>query len=204
MSRLRLQYAGCRMTQYRLDKATNTWLKYDEKADVWRPTVEGATGLQKANAGGWEAIEASPVVQVSRQALQPYEPAQDAISVSSQGRQVDDAESVARGILIQALPVIGLSFPLSICICGLAWLSGIVSAGFLAYVISVLGLWGGLSLLCYARVASKSHAHSYYGVERLKVESLTGIRHQEMANDYALKRAALDAYLRHLGGKDHD
>ena len=84
------------------------------------------------------------------------------------------------------------------------WLSGIVSAGFLAYVISVLGLWGGLSLLCYARVASKSHAHSYYGVERLKVESLTDIKQQELANDYALKRAALDAYLKHLEGKDHE
>ena len=144
------------------------------------------------------------MVQVSRQALQPYEPAQDAISVSSQGRQVDDAETVARGILIQALPVIGLSFPLSICICGLAWLSGIVSAGSLAYVISVLGLWGGLSLLCYARVANKSHAHSHYGVERLKVESLIGIKQQELANDYALKRAALDAYIRRLEGDQHE
>lgn len=195
---------GCAMTQYRLDKATDTLLVYDEKADVWRPTGQGATALQKANAGGWEPLEQSPVVQFSRQALQPYEPAQDAIMVSSQGKQADDAESVARGILIQALPVIGLSLPLSICICGLAWLSGLVSAGFLAYVISVLGLWGGLSLLCYARVARQSHAHSYYGVERLKVESLTGIKQQELANDYALKRAALDAYLKHLEGKDHE
>lgn len=195
---------GCEMTQYRLDKATDTLLVYDEKADVWRPTGQGSTAIQKTNAGGWEPIEQSPVVQLSRQALQPHEPAQDAIAVSSQGKQADDAESVARGILIQALPVIGLSLPLSICICGLAWLSGLVSAGFLAYVISVLGLWGGLSLLCYARVASKSHAHSYYGVERLKVESLTDIRQQELANDYALKKAALDAYIRRLEGDPHE
>lgn len=156
---------------------------------------------QKARGAQWEPLEGdNPLVQVSRQALQPFEPGQDAINVSEQGRQTDNAETVSKGILIQSLPVIGLSLPLSIGICALAWLSGIVQAGFMAYVVSVLVLWGGFSLLCYNALAKRSQAHSFYGVERLKVESLTSIKRQEMSQDYALKRAALDAYIKRLEG----
>ena len=154
--------------------------------------------------GQWEAIDDSnPIVQVTRQALLPHEATQgEIITVSQQGHQNDDAEKVARGTLIRALPVIGLSLPLSICIAGLAWLSGLVSAGFVAFVVSVLGLWGAFSLFLYSRIAKVDHQHSHYGVERLKVEAMTGIRHQELANDYALKRAALDAYIRRLEGRN--
>ena len=158
---------------------------------------------QQRPGSDWEPVEVSPIAPLIRQSLQPIEPTQgEIIGVSQQGRQADDAAIVAKGTLIRALPVIGLSLPLSICITALAWLSGIVSAGFLAYVVSVLGLWGAFSLACYARIAHNDHKHSHYGVERLKVESLTGIRHQELANDYALKRAALDAYIRRLEGRN--
>ncbi|MCB0083787.1 MAG: hypothetical protein KDE47_22765 [Caldilineaceae bacterium] len=153
----------------------------------------------------WEPVEGSPIAPLIQQSLAPIEPAQgEVIAVSQQGQQANDAVLVARGSLIRALPVIGLSLPLSICITGLAWLSGIVSAGFLAYVVSVLGLWGAFSLLLYSRIAKQDHQHSHYGVERLKVQSLTGIRHQELANDYALKRAALDAYIRRLEGQNNE
>ena len=150
----------------------------------------------------WEALENdNPVVQVTRQALQPHEASQDAISVSQQGKQSDDAVLVARGTLIRSLPVIGLSLPLSICITALAWLSGIVTAGFLAYVVSVLGLWGAFSLACYARIAANDHKFSHYGTEHHKIDALTSIKQQELSQDYALKRAALDAYIRRLEGK---
>jgi len=143
-------------------------------------------------------------MQVTRQALQPFEAGQDAITVGAQGRQDDNAETIARGILVQSLPVIALSLPLSIGICALAWLTGIVQASFLAFTFAVLVLWGGLSLLAYNRIAQRSQANSYYGVERLKVESLTGIKQQELSQDYALKRAALDAYIRRLEKSDHE
>ncbi|MCB0189555.1 MAG: hypothetical protein KDE31_35025 [Caldilineaceae bacterium] len=137
---------------------------------------------------------------MSKQALQPYDAGQDAIIVSEQGKQDDNAVSVSKGIVLQALPVIGLSLPLSIGICALAWLSGIVQAGFVAYVVSVLVIWGGFSLFCYNVVARRSHDHSYYGTERLKIQNLTDLKRQELSQDFHLKQMALSAYIKRLEG----
>ena len=153
---------------------------------------------QTSSTSYWEPLEDNPIAPISRAAIQPLESAQDVISLSGKGKQTDDAVTVAQGTHLRALPVIGLSLPLSIGICALAWLSGIVTAGFLSYIVTVLVVWGAISLACYTRIARQDHVHSHYGVERLKVQSLTALKQQEMASDYALKRAALDAYIRRL------
>lgn len=155
----------------------------------------------------WEAMPdmGNPIVQVTKQALQPLETAQsEVIAMGEQGRQDDNAESIARGVLIQALPVIGLSLPLAGLIMALVWMTGIVSVGFLGNAVGVFGLWSLFSLFCYNQIAKRSQKHSYYGVEHHKIDALTGIRHQELSNDYHLKRAALDAYIRQLESKNRE
>lgn len=179
------------MTQSNKHYDHNAWLaQQPSKAPLGRH-LNGAEGV-------WEPVEGDSLIQLGQTALRPAEAFIEPIQLSARGQQADDAAGVAKGTLLRALPVIGLALPLAICIAGLAWLSGLVSAGFVAFVISVLGLWGGFSLLLYSYIARQDHVYSFYGVERLKVLWLARLKEQQQANDYALKRAALDAYIRRL------
>lgn len=179
------------MTQYRLDKATDTFLKLDEKEGVWRPTddmeqrqapaVIPPMSLMGGGGGGYG------------------DGSGDVIIVGAQGAQHDDATTIAKGTLMRSLPVMGMFLPLGAAITLLGVVLGVVGTVLQGTMIILL-IWGGGSLYAYVCMANNDHKHSYYGVERLKVESLTDIKQQELANDYALKRAALDAYIRRLGG----
>ena len=156
---------------------------------------------QDAPRGVWESVEGhSPIIHV-QQALQPTEQTTGAIVASQQGRQVDDAQTVAKGTLIRSLPVIALSFPLSIGVCALAWLSGIVQAGFRAYVVSVLVLWGAISLYCYSHIARQDHTHSFYGAELRKIDAHERIAHHEIDARERLAIRALETHERLITGR---
>ncbi|MCB0105786.1 MAG: hypothetical protein KDE53_07750 [Caldilineaceae bacterium] len=171
---------------------TQTNTHYDHVA--WRQT----------QPRGWEPLDNPIVPAQPMRALPPLKSLPDAIAVGAQGRQEDNAETIARGIVVQAIPVIALSLPLAILIMALVWMSGVVSVNFLGFCVGVFGLWATFSLFCYNQLARRSHTHSYYGVELAKVHSLTTLKQQELRQDFELKRLALNAYLNQIRSSAHD
>jgi Flp pilus assembly protein TadB len=166
------------MTQYRLDKASDTWLKYDEKTDVWRATAEGATALQRRPHVEIEPLRDNPVIMVAAQHLEPTEQPQSA--QGAQGKQTDTAETIARGVLIESLPLLGLSLLLAILIMFLVWYTGVVNVGLLGYFVGVLGIAGLVGTFCYNMVAKRAHEHSYYGAENRKTDATERVAHHQI------------------------
>ena len=188
------------MTQYRLDKSTDTLVKYNPNTCEWEPT----TVPSNTPPGGWEPVADSPLVHVTTHALTSSASAADALILSDKGHQSDDAQSVARGTLIRSAPIIAITLPVSIGVNGTAWALGIMAfPGFAAYAVTVLAMWGVVSLGLYIYMARTDQHFSYYGTEHHKIDAHERIAHHEITVRERLALQALEAHermeLRRLG-----
>lgn len=141
----------------------------------------------------WEPVpDESPIIHV-QPALKPMQYTSGAFDGAPGGSQVDSAESIARGTLIRAFPIIILFLPLSIAIAGLGVLWGFIgSIG--GFSIAVLFLWGLCSLWTYFHIARTDHVYSHYGVEVRKVDAAENVALTEIESRERLAMAALDTH----------
>ena len=152
------------------------------------PLVKHTTTLN----GDWEPLESNPVIQVSPQSLAPSEQAR--MQSTGQSKQTDTAKTVAQGILIESVIVVLLVGLVAIGICAIVWLSGIVQAGPVTYITSVLVVWGSLGLLAYNHVSKRSHNKSPNGVEWHRISQEAGIAHHEVESRERIIMAAIERH----------
>ena len=141
----------------------------------------------------WEPVpDESPIIHV-QSALNPVQYTSGAFNGATGGSQVDSSESIARGTLIRAFPVIVLFLPLSIAIAGLGALWGFIG-NIGSFSIAVFFLWGLCSLWTYFHIARTDHVFSHYGVEVRKVDAAENVALTEIESRERLAMAALDAH----------
>jgi len=110
--------------------------------------------------------------------------------VATGGKQDDNAVLIALGTQIKTKLLAVMTMPITIGIVGLIWWGGIITFTALAFFLTVITIWGTISVVGYIVIVRADNKNSYYGTEQKRIDAqLTATMHQQDSKERVVMEA---------------